>query len=301
MLVIALTALSVQAIAAGSLQLDGSRVSWESVSFRASKLFFSLDTEIGIAQRPASDVVDSIIAPQTGVGVELAPDLVQLDLGTDLLGRRNDMILLVNAKTGEAVQRTTHESGNRHRHRVYRFTDIGAYHDTRKAANDDEEKLPRGRWPEWTNHSTGLYAYPEEAVGPMITEPGALLYIVGAARLDKPGDYLEVLAYARKRVHRVHIDVDGLVDMRANYTRIANGQSIEERGERTALRLYIEGDTLGEGDPDDGFEMLGLRGKLELLIDPQTRAPLRLSGRAKIVGNVTLRARKVVVATARNE
>ena len=35
--------------------------------------------------------------------------------------------------------------------------------------------------------------------------------------------------------------------------------------------------------------MLGLRGKLELLLDPATRAPLQLSGNVKVLGGVTLR------------
>ena len=44
------------------------------------------------------------------------------------------------------------------------------------------------------------------------------------------------------------------------------------------------------GDPeDDDLELLGLHGRLELLLDPATRAPLELSGDVKIVGTVTLR------------
>ena len=42
---------------------------------------------------------------------------------------------------------------------------------------------------------------------------------------------------------------------------------------------------LGQAD----LELLGLRGRLELLLDPATRAPLELSGDVKIVGTVTLR------------
>lgn len=300
MLVIVTASLVAQTINADPVQLDPSRIGWETARFRASKLFFSVDTAVSIDRVMAADVADTLIAPQTGVGVDLANDVMRLRLGTDAFGRHNDMVLFLNTISGEAVQRVTHETGGRLRHRVYRFTDLGAYHDTRKPGSESEEDLPDERWREWTNHSTGLYAYPEEAAGNLITEPAGLLYIVGAARLDKPGDYLEMLAYARKRVHRVHIDVVGPVTVKANYKRWSGGKGIEQRGERTALRLSIEGEPVGAGDPEDEFELLGLRGKMQLLLDPETRAPLLLSGRAKIVGNVTLRIKHLAVAANSN-
>lgn len=291
-----LATLAPQALPALESSLDPARIGWEAVHFRATKLFFSVDTEVAIAQVPSTSVAKSLIAPQQGAGVELTGDVVQLKLGTDAFGRRNDMTLHINAPTGEAVQRVTHETGNRLRHRIYRFTDVGAYHDTRKPSDEVEENLPDDQWLEWSNHSTGLYAYPDESHGQLITEPAGLLYIVGAARLDKPGDYLEILAYARKRVHRVHIDVVEPVQLRANYTRWNNGESTEQSGEQTALRLLIQGEPVGVGDSEDEFELMGLRGKMELLLDPKTRAPLRLTGRAKIVGKVTLRVQSVVAA-----
>lgn len=296
--VVVLVAFHMHAVNANPAQLDPTRIGWDSIRFRASKLFFSVDSVVSIERVPAAAVKATVISPKTGVGVGLADDVIRLRLRTDAFGRRNDMDLLVNALSGGAVQRTTHETGGRQRHRVYRFTDVGAYNDTRKPNSEAEEKLPDERWPEWSNHGTGIYTYPEQAVGELIAEPAGLLYIVGAAQLDKPGDYLEMLAYARKRVHRVHIDVVGPIDVKMKYKKWSGGTGVEHRGEKQALRLLIEGEAVGDGDPEDEFELLGLRGKLELLLDPETRAPLRLSGRAKIVGHVTLELQHLSVAAA---
>jgi hypothetical protein len=63
---------------------------------------------------------------------------------------------------------------------------------------------------------------------------------------------------------------------------------VERRGKVRPLRLSLQGLPVPGGDPEDDLELLGLRGRLELLLDPATRAPLQLSGDVKIVGTVTL-------------
>jgi hypothetical protein len=64
---------------------------------------------------------------------------------------------------------------------------------------------------------------------------------------------------------------------------------VQRQGTVRPLRLALQGLPVPGGDPDEDLELLGLRGRLELLLDPATRAPLQLSGNVKIVGSVTLR------------
>ena len=66
--------------------------------------------------------------------------------------------------------------------------------------------------------------------------------------------------------------------------------AVQRTGKVQALRLSLQGLPVPGGDPeDDDLELLGLRGRLELLLEPATRAPLQLSGNVKVVGAVTLR------------
>jgi hypothetical protein len=46
-------------------------------------------------------------------------------------------------------------------------------------------------------------------------------------------------------------------------------------------------------DPEDELEVLGMRGRLELALDPDTRTPLQLSGKVKILGAVTMKLASV--------
>jgi hypothetical protein len=65
---------------------------------------------------------------------------------------------------------------------------------------------------------------------------------------------------------------------------------VQRSGKVQALRLSLKGLPVPGGKTgDDDLELLGLRGQLELLLDPETRAPLQLSGTVKVVGSVTLR------------
>jgi hypothetical protein len=74
------------------------------------------------------------------------------------------------------------------------------------------------------------------------------------------------------------------------YDELWPGGTVQRAGRVQALRLSLQGVPVPGGNPeDDDLELLGLRGRLELLLDPESRAPLQLSGNVKVVGTVTLR------------
>jgi len=274
--------------------LDASRIGWSSLQFHAAKFFFSVDTEVTTRSLSASDLPEILIT--TAEGRPVQPDgLVQeIAFATDAFGRHTIMSLLVNADSGAALQRTTHDSGGRYRHRVYRFTDKGAYHKTRWPVGKTEEKLPADRWEEWSEAGEDLRPYPHDAVGELVTDPSGLLYIVGAAKLDQPGDHFEILTYVRKHVHRVHIEVTGTRMIKVNYKERQGANSKHRKDKKQALRLLIRGEPLDDGDDQDEFELLGLRGNIEMLLDPVSRAPLQLTGKVKIAGKVTMRITELV-------
>jgi hypothetical protein len=120
-------------------------------------------------------------------------------------------------------------------------------------------------------------------------EPTGLLYVVAAAALDQPGDSLEALVFRRRDTQVVRIEVLPPVEVEVNYNELWPRGAIQRRARLKPLRLSLQGLPVPGGDPeDDELELLGLRGRLELQLDPVTRAPLRLSGNVKILGKVTL-------------
>ena len=189
--------------------------------------------------------------------------------------------------TGAALQRVQHDQDRKPRFRTYRFGIEGAYHRTFWPATAAEKSLqPRG----WTRTTEGLRAYPVPPGKHPVVEPTGLLYAIAAAALDKPGDTLELLVFRRRDTQTVRIKVLPSHEVSVRYDEIWPTGTVQRNGKVTAVRLSLQGLPVPGGDPnDDDLELLGLRGQLELLLDPGTRAPLQLSGDVKIFGRVTLR------------
>jgi hypothetical protein len=117
-----------------------------------------------------------------------------------------------------------------------------------------------------------------------------LLYAIAAASLDKLGDTADMLVFRRRDTQTVRITVLPSRELSVSYDEVWPTGTIRQNGKVKPLRLSLRGLPVPGGDPeDDDLELLGLRGQLELLLDPATRAPLQLSGDVKILGKVTLR------------
>lgn len=274
--------------------LDESRIGWSNLSYRASKFFFSVDADISIAPASAGQIAEQLMEPGEGKAVAPSDEIQILIFETEAFGRDTVSTLIVNSDDGAALQRTSHDSGKRYRHRIYRYTDIGPYHRTRWPVGKAEEQLPADQWLQWSEAGEGIMPYPETAVGSIVTDPGGLLYIVGAAKLDEPGDTFVIYAYVRRHVHRVTIEVAGTEQIKVKYTERGKA-SVEHNGKRDALKLLIRGESLDDGDSEKEFELLGLRGDIVMHIDPRTRAPLQIEGRVKIAGHTIMRIRELVL------
>lgn len=272
-----------------SAELSSDRLDWSQLRFHASKFFISIDADVSLSEVAATDIEGLLIEAGEGTAVAAAPPNKSLVFTTEAFGRKTRAEVLLNTATGATLQRTSHDSGKRNRHRIYRYTDVGAYQKTWWPVNDDEEKLPPERFKEWSKFEEGMRPFAEAVHGQIVIDPGALLYIVGAAPLEKPGDKIEVLAYARKNVHRVQVEVAGMEQIKVKYGQEGGANPGERKGKVNALKLLVRGEMVDDGDDDDQFELLGLRGDIDIHIDPVTRAPLQIKGDVKIAGKATMR------------
>lgn len=272
---------------------DPQRVSWTRLEFSAQKLFLSAQASLAVALRPRDAISAGIVTPPMGKAVPMPETLAEIRYGASGMGRNSDTTLWLDLASGAALQRLQLDSGARTRQRIYRYTDIGAWHQTRWPANDRERELPLEQW---TDRSEGLRPYPAAATGLVITDPAALLWLIAATDLAKPGDRLEINTFSRRRVHRVSVEALGMTQTSIKFE-AQDARGIWQReGRMPALRIRIRGEPLEQqADSDDEFELLGLQGDIELLLDPASRAPLALSGRAKILGQVTFQLCKAML------
>jgi hypothetical protein len=271
--------------------LDASRVGWSEVRLGGSRLFLTADATLAWSIRPGTEVAARLRTPPGLVPIMPGDDVVELSYEGSAAGRRTRAVLLMDPVSGAALQRDQDDLSGRLRHRVYRFTTTAAWHWTRWPARG-EERLPNDQW---TNASAGPRPYGEVPDGPVL-EPTGLIYAVAAAPLLRPGDRADFLVFQRRVLQRVEVRVAGTRPIAVDYQDLTSGTAVRGPARVDALRLVISGDPDTAGS-DDELELLGLRGALELDLDPATRAPLQLSGNVAIIGAVTLRARSLRRAT----
>lgn len=273
-------------------KLDPARPAWTEVHFTGSKLFITARAAIRQQRLPATAIAGRLIdeATEEGRPVPAGSEVMEVVYEAGGLGRRSRIALLMDPLTGAALQREQHDYEGRLRYRVYRFTDRGAWHETRWP-REGEETLPPA---EWTERTDGLRPYPPEVRGEIMLEPTGLLYAVAAGPVAVPGDEMELLMFQRRAVHRVRVTADSWRELRTTHEVLRPGGTERPPARTRALRVLLQGEALD--DEDDELELLGLRGRLELLIDPETRVPLQLSGSVKILGHVTLRLETVHMA-----
>ncbi len=79
---------------------------------------------------------------------------------------------------------------------------------------------------------------------------------------------------------------------------VDGGGDRTEKGEVRTVRVAIRGRPLEASDDEDDndFELLGLT-NLELFLDPETRAPLMLTGRLPRFGQVAFRLERLTLGT----
>jgi len=267
---------------------DPARVGWTEIRMTASKLFVTAEARLSLRTVPGATVMPDLLAVPASQLTPIAPgdDVLELLYDAHGAGRASRITLLMDPHTGAALQRNQHDKQGKLRQRTYRFGTEGAFQRTFWPATADEKSLPPSRW---TRTSEGLRAYPVPPGTRPVVEPTGLLYAVAAASLDQPGDSLEILVFRRRDTQVVRVEVLPPREISVHYDELWPKGTVQRRGPVRPLRLSLVGAPVPGGDPDDDMELLGLRGRLELMLDPVTRAPLQLSGNVKIVGTVTLR------------
>lgn len=267
------------------------RVRWTDIEFTASKFFLSATATLGIRAEPIADLARTLVEAPGTKPLLPASSAAKLHYTASGAGADADVTLWLDAKTGAALQTIQVSKGTHPRLRIDRYTPSGIYQITQRPAGDHENDLPPEKW---TDRSEASKAYPEIVAGRPVLEPTSLLWLLAVSGLERKGDRIELLVYSHKHVNRVEVEVLGSRNARVDYRERAGSVERRRQGRSQLLRIRIAGTSVApEPNQDNDFEMLGLRGDIELLLDPVTRVPVELRGRAKVIGEIALRIHSI--------
>jgi len=128
-----------------------------------------------------------------------------------------------------------------------------------------------------------------------LVSPMMLFPLASVAPLERPGDSHDVFVHTDRDFFRVTLRLRGRETTDVEYqATAADGAVRKVVGPVRALVVAVE--PRAEGKARDEFTLLGMSGPLSLLLDPETRVPLAVRGRAPWVGETELQLQSVALS-----
>ena len=270
--------------------LDPSRVEWTGLSYKTRVLFFGMNIEVKLNQISLATSRAALLEPKGGEGTMPQTDpTYRIDLGTRILGR-NSFISLWFDPDGAAFQRTQTDTGKKQRVKTYRVLKNGYYSRQAKPTENEKKLAPRM----WTDIGEGKNTFNKlPPTGTIITEPTALYYLVSASPLEKPGDKFEQYIFTKHGIYLLDLQA---VDYRNIKVKFESHQSTRNEtvvnDDFSVLHIRLNGVPIDPAAQDD-FDLLGLKGDIDLYMDPESRVLVQISGKIDIVGYTDIRLKAV--------
>ncbi len=266
-------------------------VPWTRLELAGSKLFLSAATTVTVSRVPASAVAAVLRKTPPGTG-PLRPggkwvDVVHVASRLPL-GKSERATVWLDGHDGAVLQMEKLVEGGRPYWKLRRYF-AGGYHEWREApARKEERRLPRDRWSKHTEKTVRWEAaLPANGA---VTDSYALLYLVTRFLTEGGGDPLVLHAASRGRLVRLEARVRGRTERRADFAVTWPGGSERRTDRRRLLAVHVMPRWVDDpADPraDTGF--LGMRGPLEIFVEPGTRIPCRVEGTVKGAGHLVVR------------
>lgn len=271
-------------------------VAWSELRYKARKWTLTATAEVSLATEGVVEPPGYAGEPpveRAGGNSPQTRQLYRLDIRSKLLSRRSVSQLWFDPRDGAAVRRTQRDLGSRARLKSYRFDAHGVQAHRRTPANKEQADSGLEAWSE---RSQNFDPYPAEHLerarslgsdARPVIEPGALLYLISALDPEVLESGFETLTFAKGELHWVEIRFRGVEPTEAHFV-IDDQKSRDPERVVQALVYTVEPRPIGQGSASE-FELLGLEGAVEIVIEPELRIPIQIRGRLPPVGKIVVR------------
>jgi hypothetical protein len=265
------------------------------LEYRARKLFFSTVTRARLELVPAASVGEVLRTPPVGSPIPLPAETVAvLTVESELpLGRHEVVRLLLDPRTGAALQGEKVAVGRRTYRSVSRYLKAGIYSWRWSPADGNEGQLPPERW---TNLTESFFRFPAELpAGGIVTDAYAVIALSAAAHFERPAGALQLfvlsyhnllaLDFSPQGFEQRKLEVD---EQNASGTRVQSGPRLVRV---VGVSTRAVPGTGRESAHDLG--VLGFEGGMSLMIDASTGLPVGFAGHVPYLGTLTARLTRV--------
>ena len=280
------------------LNLDPHRVIWSDLSFRAGRTVVDVAIDIRLSPFTAAEFESiwqtypqSIPLPSVGQEVYNLEVNRVIDHIFSRAVKLSDQILFnpdrANSLYGVRLRRGTDDI-----ERAYWFSGKGVHRLRRMPKSKSETSLDSAKW---TDVKTSFYPYDLTRLEcPQVVDPMLLIYLVSAAPINKDSDVLSLCVFGKQQLHQVRLRVQGLETLGVDYSEKTGEGEVRKKGKVDVLRVTLESEPLVRDKKNaESFSFLGMHEDIVILIDPDLRIPLQVSGKIPTVGAVTLKLSEV--------
>ncbi|MEM6794763.1 MAG: hypothetical protein AAF725_12360 [Acidobacteriota bacterium] len=258
---LALTAIGSPA-AAEEQGLAAERIPWSELSFRAKKLFVTADAEVHLSR--------------------LEEDQLLMFLSSEVLGRTSETRLWLDASSARASREEKLKIKDKAELRAYAYA---ADHAVKERYHEREAEARSEPVETWTLKGSERQDYPGGESPTPVTSPSAILYVLAASKLAKPGDTLDVTIFTDRRLVTARAEVTESASARPLRLTTPDGAQLYEPAD--VLRIQLTGRDPAGAAVDLG--LFGLEGDLEVLLDLENRLPLSIRGALPVIGKLSVR------------
>jgi len=266
-------------------------VPWTELRFVARKFLLSARATLSARVVPAAEAAALLLSVPEGTARGLTtPFLIETRLASDLPFGRREVAIAWVAPGGAALQSEKQGAGRKLYERRRRYTTEGYYSWRSEPDSSTEKKLEAEGWTRRGAYAVSWTEPPTKGVA--VTDSYALLYLVSAARLDRPGARLRLHVFSRRQLVEVEFKAGGQTRLEVDFDEVHGDRTTRRRG--TIPVCEVHGTPVGDGD-DVQMGLMGLRGALKIFVEPGTGMPLEIRGRADHLGEIRIRLERVVL------
>jgi len=260
---------------------------WKTVELRARKFFLSSSLRLQAEIREGSSLQPNA-SGASGGDFDLAPGAraVHLLIVTQQPWRgRSRTELYLDALNHAALYSFTTKWGKIHEQKERKYASTGIVKLSRQANGTPKD----GDTVKWDELRQRFDAYPQPPSEP-ISDLRAMLYLLAASDIQKPGDNFEFLVFEDHSIVRITLSASELVEVGSKFVLKTAAGSRKVRQPREALMVKAHSEIVAGSADNDKLQSGEFRQGMEIALDTSTRAPLMvwLSG-IRIVGKVRFR------------
>lgn len=261
--------------AENTASLDHASVNWTELQYSASTFLVSAKTTLRIGKNDEALLdpgADDVVMPGQN-------DVYRIENESEAMGKRTRYLIWFDSG-GAVLQRTRIRRGSKNDIKVYRYTQCG-YISIRKKFSDSKFDEQFNDW-DPAGYKTRRLNSPLCDSKPVV-QGDSLSYLVSTLNWQNKGDSFRFTAVSSGKLFDVSLQASKKTHIDVDYT--AHGPEGKQRIETEKAVWKIEVKPAADRKK---FRFLGLKGKISLFYDPETRLILRIRGDVDYLGTVDI-------------